>query len=715
MDGAEGSLDLEQIWHILREKAWLIGLFGIIGIFGALTYIHRTPITFYAQAVIQVDAEPVKVVNVETQQTKDPLGDEMGLTLITGLKSRAFAQDVVVRNKLKENPDFLPPLPSGRKRTIEECVGPLMGMSRIGIRPATRFIDLGIQHPNPQMAKDLANMMATTFVQQTIEQRAATTKMKVTYLKDEAQKQAEKLRESEQNLDDYMVKKNSISLKEQQDTIVTELKSQTGQLGTARATRMRLETDDDEIKRQANNPDALLKIPSVANHQTIAASLQQIAALESKIVTAKLRWTEKHPGMIALRTQLADARQTLRDNVLKIPPVIHSAYQSALENERKFQKALESQTQVAMDLNKQRIEYNVLSRDVETNRAMYDGLLKNLMETMLVSGVDLTNVHIFEHALAPVEPVQARKSRILAIGTGASLLLGLGLSLGLHFLDSSVKTVDQAERIYGLTVLAAVPRRLRNRLKDSSFSLVKEPESPVAEAFRSLRTALYLAGRNKGRKIILFTSAMAGEGKTFCSINYATALAQQGKKTLIIDADLRVPMVASIMLQDKETPGLGELLSKPGEGNRICRSEIENLWILPAGGTVQNPAELLANPNFGTLLKQLALEYDRIVIDTAPVTAVSDTLLLVEYAEAVCLVTRAGKTPRKWVLRGIKLLTEAGARPTGMVLNQIPLNMAGAYSYYAGSYGEPGVYGSNDTRKRVGEKGEPATEPLPRT
>lgn len=707
-DLPESSLDLEQIWFVLREKAWFIALFGLVGFFAGMAYIHHTPLTYSAKAMIQVDPEPIKVVNFdEMQQSKDPIGEEMGQTLLAVFKSRSFVQQVIERYKLLDNPGFLPPLPNGGKHSIEDGIASLMEMTHVTIRQGTRFIDVEVQHRNPGMAKAIADMLAETFIQNAIGQRAATSNMAIKYLTDKAKELKDHLHDSEAFRENYVETHHAGSLKDKQDTVVSGLTSLTTQLGAARATRMRLEADDEEIRKHQNDPEALLAIPSVANHPTIAAGKKQIADLESEIVTYTPRYTEEHPKMKLARLQLANARQTLIQNVLKIPPTIHSSYEASVSMEDKLTTAMQDQEKLVMNLNKRSIDYNAVSRNVETDGALYEAILKRLKETNVAAGIESTNVHIFEHALLPTDPVQARKSRILAISLAGGLLLGIGLSFGLNALDSSIKTVDHAEQILSTTVLAAVPRRPQNRLKEGSFSLVREPGSAVSEAFRSLRTAIYLAGRNKGRKIVLFTSALAGEGKTFCSINYATALAQQGLETLLIDADLRSPMVASVLLSNTKSPGLTELLSKKSDSVKICKTGIENLSVLPAGIPVPNPAELLAGADFGDVIKQLEKRFDRIVIDTAPVTAVSDTLLLVEHAQAVCLVVRAGKTPRKWILRASKLLAEADSRPSGVVLNQVPIHMAGVYSYYPGRYGEPGVYGSNGSHKRHREKDGP--------
>ena len=699
------SLDLEQMWFVIREKAWLIALFGLIGIFGGLAYIHHTPLTYYSQAVIEVDADAMKVVNYTgVEETKDPLSDEMAQTVLAVFQSRAFAQDVIEENHLLENPGFMPPEPDGKPPSMDEAIGTLIGMSHAAVRPGTRFIEVGVKHSNPVMAKEIANMLANAYMERSRKQQGATDDAAIKYLKDQANDASIQLSQSSAALQAYNKSHDSGSLDEANDTIVTDLRTKSAELSAAHSQRVKLQADDEYIQKHLNDPDALLSIPSVANHPSIVASRQAIKEDEEKIDQLKFWYREPHPKMIQARKELANEQQTLQDNLSKIPQVIHAAREAAEEMESRMQKEVDDQKAQVETLNDDHIQFDVLNRQVETNRALYDGLLTRLKEATVATGAETTRMHMFEPAQIPIEPLQARKSRTLSMALGGGLGLGLVLAMALHFMDSSLKTVDQAEDVLGLTVLASIPRQTQSKLKESGLALVKAPGSPVGEAFRSLRTSVYLAGRHKGRKVVLFTSTLAGEGKTFCSTNYATALAQQGLKTLLIDADLRSPMVATVLLAGQKLPGLGELLLKKVDAATATHeTEVPNLFAMPAGDLLPNPAEVLASTGVGELIKKLAESYDRIVIDTAPVTAVSDTLLLLEHAEGVCVVAHAGKTPRKWILRGLKLIREAGATPVGVILNQVPMRMAAAYSYYPGKYGEPEVYGGG--YKGDGKKG----------
>ena len=229
-------------------------------------------------------------------------------------------------------------------------------------------------------------------------------------------------------------------------------------------------------------------------------------------------------------------------------------------------------------------------------------------------------------------------------------------------------------------------------------ALTSDPASYEAEAFRSLRTALSFLGPEKDRKTVLFTSANPAEGKSYCSFNYAVALAHTGLRTLLIDADLRRPNLSRVVLGDTKAPGLTDCLAR-GANIPDCSSEtdIENLFILPAGERASKPAELLASSDFAGLLKEAVLHFDRVVLDSAPVNAVSDTQLIAKDIQSVCFVVRAVKTPERAIARACALLAQTGSHPDGIVLNRLPRRSRDRYYFaeYAGQYANAGAYRSS--------------------
>jgi capsular exopolysaccharide synthesis family protein len=274
-------------------------------------------------------------------------------------------------------------------------------------------------------------------------------------------------------------------------------------------------------------------------------------------------------------------------------------------------------------------------------------------------------------------------------------MIGIALVWLLFFVDRSIKTVDQIERAVSLPVMAAVTNRKGANAK-SALDVWKEPHGPVAESFRSLRAMATLLGREEDRRTFLVTSAVPAEGKTFCSSNFALSLALQGYRTLLIDADLRKPRVSAVFFDENRKPGLTEyLVGQANLATAAHNTDVAGLQIMPAGERSPNPAELLTSQNVKNLIEEALKCYDRVVIDTAPVVAVSDTLMIAPHVGTIFLVAQWAKTPVSVIERAVGMLRTVGKAPSGIVLNRLPVMSRSYYYYYSpGYYGSKGVYGA---------------------
>ncbi|MCA1657702.1 MAG: AAA family ATPase, partial [Verrucomicrobiaceae bacterium] len=376
--------------------------------------------------------------------------------------------------------------------------------------------------------------------------------------------------------------------------------------------------------------------------------------------------------------------------------------------------------------------YQELARQADTDRALYESVLRQIKETDLTKGTKANAVSIVEHSPFPGAPVSPNPLKSIALGLLGGIAAGLGIIFGANALDRSVKTVDQAETTFGLPVLAAVPEVRRSEATDrgdddteqigpSSYRLVAEaPEGPAAEAFRNLRAALSLLGPESERKVFLFTSALPNEGKSFTSANYSLSLAQQGHRVLLIDGDLRRPSLHKIFREigsagsvnaeaDEAQRGIVDYLvgdvtladavravsardvdiigTNPSSSGGTITATGGQLSVLAGGRRAPNPAELLSGHSFAELVAEAGKNYDRVVIDSAPVLAVSDTLLMTPFVQSVCMVVRARRTARNAVQRAILLLGGSGTRPAGVILNRLPRNRGTDYYYYYASHG----------------------------
>jgi len=311
------------------------------------------------------------------------------------------------------------------------------------------------------------------------------------------------------------------------------------------------------------------------------------------------------------------------------------------------------------------------------------------MQIAYEDGVDREgrSIQVFQAAAIPKNPAKPRSMLLVSVSLVGSVGLGIILVLGFELFDDSLKTLNETEGILKLPVLSTIPRL---PARTNGERIVMEDDSPMsgAEAFRALRTSLFLLDPKGEDRSFLFTSTLAGEGKTFCTVNYAVSLAHQGLRTLVIDCDLRRPVLEELIWGErKNLPGLADYLN--GEELTIHKTRIENLYFVPAGSAAANASELLARLGLQDLLKKALREFDRVVVDSAPIFGVSDTLRLVKEMDAVCLVVLAGKTPRKLASRCLQLLSRAGAPVAGIILNAVRSSLRSSYDnpYYDYGYG----------------------------
>ena len=499
---------------------------------------------------------------------------------------------------------------------------------------------------------------------------------------------------------------------------------------TAKTERLRLEGELSLIEQAGDNLDKLLSVPSIASAPAVVERRRDVAQVEAALATLSQRYKEKHPRMIAAKAALNETRAALKQTVMQQPAVLKNAIEQARATEESLRTAGGEQEKAALALNKAAIGYQELARQADTDRALYESVLRQIKETDLTKGTKTNAVSVIEHSPLPSAPVSPNPMKAIALGLLGGIAAGLGTIFGLNALDRSIKTVDQAEATFGLPVLAAIPEISRSEATSdrpeseapegtSSYRLVAEaPEGPAAEAFRNLRASLSLLGPEAERKVFLFTSALPNEGKSFTSANYSLSLAQQGHRVLLIDGDLRRPslhkifrdvgatdaaetteeqrgivdyLVGEVSLSEavrvvsaRDVDIIGTAPSSPGSTVTATGGQLS---VLAGGRRAPNPAELLSGHSFAELVAEASRLFDRVVIDSAPVLAVSDTLLMTPHVQSVCVVVRARRTARNAVQRAASLLVGAGSRLAGVILNRLPRNRGTDYYYYYASHG----------------------------
>src|SRR5438552_3782562 len=789
---AEGlqRFDFRRFFHSLIERIWIVAICVLAGFFLALGYLARTPKLYMGHSVLEVEFQEPTVIATDDPTSRMRsmfLASQEALrTIEQNLTNQTLLSRVVRAEGLAENEgrallgqSVVSDKPSGKTPAradaspagttshsgsgvatftpMEEALGLAMaGMVKPVIRRGTRLIDLYVTHRDPAMAQRLSEAVGREYIRNSIERRASLSEEALRYLLEEEERLKANLQKSEAAVAEYKAKHpdalqlggGTAATGSQQGSgagaggprgglVEDKLQELNNKLTAAKADQLRLEGELQQVEQAGDNIDALLTIPSISSAAMVTEARRNVTQIEAGITTYALRYKDKHPRMMAAKAALAEAKDKLREAVLAQRPILRNAIEQVKATETSLQEALKDQQGVAVALNRTAIGYQELARQAETDRALYESVLRQIKETSLTKDVKTNAVSVIEHSPLPNSPVSPRPTRTMALGFLAGLAVGLAFVFGADALDRSIKTVDQAETTLGLPVFAAVPdttdegpvSRIKRRSRafgSSNYRVVVEtPESPAAEAFRNLRAALSLLGPEAERKVSLFTSALPNEGKSFTSANYSLALAQQGYRVLLIDGDLRRPTMHKIFRfpnssnNSDEDTALGVTDCLVGEADiasaarqipagefqlvdehiavtaRILTATGGQLSVLAGGRRAPNPAEILAGPFFGQLVAEAARLFDRVVIDSAPILAVSDTLLMTPHVQTLCIVVRAAKTPRQAVRRALSLLAKSGIRPAGLVLNRLRRSRGVGYYYYYASHGygkEEGAY-----------------------
>ena len=683
-EGGE-SFDFMRFYYALKERSWIVLLCVLAAGFLTYGYLKRAPNIYAATVVLQVDLEKPNILNKVADVQPDDRSPEAGKTLEKLLQSRALLERVLISNNLATDPRFSGG-PQVGEPNKEKMLRRLDGMVNVQAQYGTKLLSVVVEHSDRLLAMEIATAVVDQFALQNYEQHLGAVEGVTKLLAKDEQRMRAKVEESERSLHAYREGRGAVSLEGGQDIVVQTMKDYNQKLTDAAVQRLTLEGEFQQVQKIGTDMEALLKIKSIVNSPAVASSLGKLAQQKVKIGNLAKKWLPKHPGYILAMGELYQWEEQLTNATLQAVQTLSNAYTNAAKTEESFKARLKEQEAAVFALEKDSIEYNNLVREAKANREMYETVLGRMKETMITKGWAQNKVSVVQTAYAPEKPIRPEKQRILLIGVLIGLALGLAIALGLELIDTTIKTPDQAGALLDLPILSAIPR-LRSVEKGRRQVVMSEDgESNGAEAFRTLRTTLSMLGPEGTRRTFLFTSAVPEEGKTFSAVNYAYTLAQQGHRTLLVEADLRCPAVErALPFALKSTPGLSDYLTGSQNFEAVVQpSDHSNLSVIIAGTRAPNASELLGQDGFSALLQEALLHFDRVVVDSAPVQPVSDTLLLANKVQTVCLVVCADCASRKAVQRALQMLRKAEAPVAGLIFNR--LSQTRGQHYYDYSY-----------------------------
>jgi succinoglycan biosynthesis transport protein ExoP len=671
------------------------------------------------------------------------------------LKSRSLAASVVRSEDLDHNPEFM-----GRKVVQVSYIGsiknriktllgikkkkpaaPTEGASAAGLAGAingylgglritpvndTDLVRVGYLSASPSLAVELANAHARGYIRQGISLHSQANEEAEEFLKERLADLKQKLEKSEIAMNNYRRDKGIIpgltSLDGKETVVLGRLSELSKDLTEAQVQRIALESQIELIR--AHRFDAL---PTTVGAQdgTLKAQLNQ---LDAEYASMSKQFKDNYPPMLQLQAKRRELSEQIKNQVQSNVSTLQATYDAALDKEKKLQNEMTKERTMALNLNDATVEYAILQREVDTNRELYESVLERMKGVALAAEAQASNIIILDPAELPTSPASPRKLEAVLRSASLALGFGIGLALLLDFLDNSLTTPDAVEKylhlpnigvipsftstngaVYGSRKLAAsttkaingsppIPELPARRSSKFGRELVgaMSPYSLIGEAYRTFRTALMLSRAGAPPRLVLFTSAHVGEGKTVTSTNSAVMFAHTGARVILIDADLRRPRVHRVLAMDNSI-GLTEVLAGARKLHDVIHpTNIDGLDLLASGMEPPNPTELLGSDKMREVLVQLSSEYDVVLIDSPPVLPVSDALLLSTMVDGVVVVVNSRKTSKQQVKAACTKLEFARAKIFGVVLNQVDVRHPD-YKYYSHYYKRDSDLDQEDT------------------
>lgn len=691
-------LDLASYWRLaLKYRFLILGCFLAALVIGATLTLLMTPI-YTAQATLQIDRETARVFNAEeVAPTENMLqGEEFFQTQYGLLRSRSLAERVIESlglassNEALEELGIEPPEAGGpaaaqaarRRAAVLKSLQANLNVSPVR---GSRLVAVGYDNPNPVVAARIANGFAENFIQSNLDRKFESSAYAREFLEERIAQTKDRLESAERQLVAYAANQQIINVGEpseggseggsSQSLASNNLVAINSALAEARAERVAAE----ERWRSARTSD-LMTLPEVLQNPSIQRLTEQRAILDAEYRQKLSVYQPDYPEMVRLKAQIEEADGQIRTIADNIRSSIRSQYEIAANQERSLQAQVTGLTGDVLNLRDRSIQYNILQRELDTTRTLYEGLLQRYKEVGVTGGVTTNNISIIDRATPPREP--SKPSMLLNMAVAALLGLGLGVlaALVLEALDESLATPDDVESKLGIPVLGVVPLLEKGQTTSDALADVR---SGFSEAYYSLRTALQFSTPDGAPGSLLVSSARPAEGKSTTAYAVALNLARVGKRVLLVDGDLRNPSMHRVIGVENER-GMSNLLSGSADlASVVQRTRQENLFFVPCGPLPPNPAELWGGDRLRQFLGQARESFDHVIFDGPPVLGFADSPLLAAAVDGVLFVLEAKGTRRGQARGALRRIQVGRARLLGAVLTKFNAKSTsyGGYDY----------------------------------
>ena len=576
----------------------------------------------------------------------------------------------------------------------------------------TRLIEIRFKHADPQVASKVLNAIADAFVYSNLERKTETSDKAGDFLQKRIAELQTEIRGGEERLINYAKENQILSLDANQNTVVDRLSGLNKQL---------LEAENERKVAEANYRASLAPgaAEALAEGQAkeAADAGTKLTDLKQKRAQLLVEYKEKYPEVQEVDQQIAVLEKQIKDSrnraTTTVTTNLETRYRQAVGREQSLRAAFDRQRGEMLSQNEAAVNYRIIQQEIETNKGLLDGLLQRAKENDVLMAGTPNNIHVVDYAPVPKSPVGPKRAQSMALAALVALIIGIALARYLDYLDDTIHSSDDVEKSLRLPALAVIPAikastRLRLASSMTGLQLQKNgnvlsnsarPElllnadstSPLAEAFRHLRTSILLSNAGGAPQTLLVTSSQPSEGKTTTAVNTALILQQTGAKVLVIDADMRRPRLHSVFDMENKR-GLSTILaSKMNEEESlevIAHHEESGVDVLTSGTVPPNPAELIGSDSMQRLMAMLKTRYTHIVFDSPPIASFTDSVLISSLVDGVLLVVQGDRVSRTIVRRSRQVLQEVGARIFGVVLNNVSLRPSDYYyyKYYGKNY-----------------------------
>ena len=724
--------DLLAWWKIIRKRRWtVLTAFSVVFVTVLIGSIEEKPV-YRAKALIEIDKENPSVANPQELFLLDEVSDAYLETQYKVLASDDLAERVIHQLGLDRQAEFLPsprawpwsasaaPAPSSPPPQ-NSATAPVLAIketvltrfqNRSDIRPIrrSRAVELRFDSEDPELAARTVNAVAENYIQKNLEARWDAAQKASEWLSQQLRDLKAKLEKSEGDLQNYAADNGLLYLetnKGDAESIVNQsVREVQEELTQAQADRMAKES----VFRLVQSGE-YSSLPGVVDNKLLQDLTFRLADLQRQHAQLATTFTEDYPKVKETQGQIAEIQTSLERERRRAAEKISNDYFAALRREQLVRKAFAEKQAEANQIAEKSVQYGILSRDVDTNKGLYEGLLERLKEAGVSAGLKASNIRIVDPGTVPYKPIAPN----YPLNLGLAVFLGLGLGVGMAFLkehlDQTIRYSEDVFHFLGVPVLGFVPTMgARNGRKYKGIApadrelifgsvgsrtgaggaLVEDhPPSDLgihkgsafSEAFRELRTSVLLSASGRFANSILVTSSQPGEGKTTVAVNLAFSLAQLGKPVLLVDADMRRPSI------QKYFPQKGSHLSSylGGQGawqQMVYPTQISRLYVLHSGPVPENPSELLSSDRMRALLQESMATYRFVILDSPPLLSRADSRILGSIVSATILVVKGGETPRQVVQYAESQARSVGTNLIGVVLNNLDASL-NDYSYYA--------------------------------